>query len=323
MLLILTEPFPGTGMFSLHNVFLLASLTCSKNEVLFAFEKGTDFTSLFRGRGFRYVEHTETRRLFKEGITAVLFFKDILSGNDKKILSRAKKKGIPAAKVSYMGENLSGCDLIIDPSTHDYSTTEAGGKILSGPGYGILHNKFIHFHHLKRKYNRELRNILIAAGDHFPYRELRTLAETLINNGYRVKLVPGKNFRRFNRKTLKRLYPSLQISGTPESHARSFFETDLAVIDPEFSAAEAAATGTPAIFIPQNNIGESTALYYEEEGTGLVFRRRKKTGYSEILELLKFFTRENREKMGAAGKSLVDGRGVYRIAEALKSLIYN
>ena len=135
-----------------------------------------------------------------------------------------------------------------------------------------------------------------------------------------MKIIPGKNFKRFNSKTLKRLYPSLKISGTPESYARSFFEADLVVIDPEFSATRAAAAGTPAIYIPQNEAGDTFATYFEERGAGLTFRRWKKEDYSEILELLKFFSPEKREDIGNSGKKLADGKGVYRIAEILRSL---
>jgi len=195
MFLILAETSPEIGIFSLQNAFLLASLTCIKKEICFAVEKGKNLPSFFTGKGFRYVEDTEPRKIIKEDISSVLFFKDKLSGKDKKILSRAKKKGIPTVKYSYMGENPADCDLIIDPSPAVYTTSEAGRKIMSGPEYWILHNKYIHFHNLKRKTNKKLRNILISAGDEFQYRELRKLTETLINHNFLIKINTPFSFK--------------------------------------------------------------------------------------------------------------------------------
>ncbi|MEN8221782.1 MAG: hypothetical protein ABFR36_00875 [Acidobacteriota bacterium] len=323
MLLITVDTSPDTGIFSLQKAFLLASLTFNKKEILFNTEGSGKVPALFKGKGFDYVENGDVRKLLKNDISLVIIFKNKLSGKDKKIVSKAKKKKIPIAKFSYMGENPIDTDLIIDPSPFIYNSEGREIKILSGPEYSIVDSKYIHFHEVKRKYNKKLKNILVAAGDSFPYRELRKLTETLINSGYKVKIIPGQNFKRFNRKTLKKIYPSLKISGYPESYARSFFEADLAIIDPEFSAVRASATGTPAIYLPQNDAGDTTASFFEEKGAGLTFRRWKKEDYSEILELLKFFSLEKREDMGNLGKELADGKGVYRLAEILKSFSKN
>ncbi len=321
MLLIIAETSPANGLFSLHKAFQLASITCNKKDVSFVVDDCKNVSSYFTGKGFNYSINSEPRKLFKENISLVLFFKDKLSGKDKKILTRAKKKSIPTAKFSYMGANPEDNDIIIDHSPMSYTSSNEEKKILSGPAYSILHNKYIHFHTIKKKYNKKLRNILLSPGDEFPYRELRKLTETLISNNFNVKIIPGKNFKRFNSKTLKRIYPSLKISGTPESYARSFFEADLAIIDPEFSAVKASAAGTPAIYLPQNNNSDLTASHYEEEGAGVIFKRWKNEDYSEILELLKFFSLEQREEMGKTGKTLVDGKGVYRIAEVLNQYL--
>jgi len=321
MLLIIAETSPANGLFSLQKAFQLASITCNKKDIFFIVEDSKDVSSFFIGKGFNFSINTEPRKIFKEDISLVLFFKDKLSGKDKKILARARKKGIQTAKFSYMGANPEDTDIVIDPSAISYISSKEDKKILSGPEYSILHNKYIHFHSIKKKYSKKSKNILLSPGDTFPYRELRKLTETLVSNSFNVKIIPGKNFKRFNRKTLKRIYPSLQISGTPESYARSYFEADLAIIDPEFSAVKASATGTPAVYLPQNKSGDKTASYYEEKGAGVIFKRWKKDDYSEMIELLKFFSQEKRAEFGRTGKSLVDGNGVYKIAKVLKTFL--
>ena len=321
MLLIIAEVSPKNGVFSLKKAFQLAAIICNKKNIAFVVEEDKDAVASFAGKGFKYYINPERRKLFKEKISAILFFKDKLSSKDKKTLSLAGKKNIPAIKFSYMGENPVECNAIIDPSPASYITSDGDKKILSGPEYAVLHNKYIHFHDLNRKYNKTLRNILLSVGDEFPYRELKKLTETLLNHGFKVKIIPGKNFKRFNRKTLKRIYPKIQISGTPESYARSYFESDLAIIDPEHSAIRASAVGTPAIYLPQNTTGNTTASYFEEKGAGVIFRRWKKEDYSEMIELLKFFSLDKRSEIGSTAKTLVDGKGVYRIAEVIKSLL--
>ncbi len=321
MLLIVTEIIPKIGFFSLEKAFQLASLTCKKENILFSIEGNIDLSPYFKGRGYKYLGNTELLKIFKEKVSVVLFFKDIFSEIDKKILSQAKKKGIPTVKYSYFGQSPEDIDVIVDPSPFEYDGQTEERSILSGPEYTILHHKYIHFHNLDRKYKKKLRNILLDPGNRLPYRELRKLTELLLNRGYRVKIIPGKDFEKFNRKTLKRLYPSLKISGTPESYARTYFETDLAIIDPDISSVKAAVTGTPAIYLQGTGNDELTAQYFEENGAGLLFRRWKREDYSEISELLKFFSFEKRKEIGQAGKLLADGKGVYKISKILRSFL--
>ncbi len=323
MVLITVDTSRHSGIFSLQKVFQLASLAFNKKNILFNTEGGGKAPALFKGKGFNYIEDGDVRKILKNDLSLIIIFKESLSLKDNKLISKARKKNIPMVRFSYMGKNKTDTELTIDPSPFQYNNGKTENRILSGPEYSIMNSKYIHFHNTKKRYNKKLRNILLAAGDEFPYRELRKLTETLVNNGYQVKIIPGKNFKRFNRKALKKLYPSLKISGTPESHARSFFEADLAIIDPEFSACKASAVGTPAIYIPQNDNGTTIAAYYEEKGSGIIFRRWKKENYSEILELLKFFSPEKREEIGNTGKTIADGKGVYRIAEILKSFLNN
>jgi len=318
MILITAESSPAGRDFSLSKALLLASVVTGKKETLFHIEGGGDIPALVKGKGIQVLENSTPGALFRHPVSLVFFFKDKMSGTDKNILTKAQKKKIPVIKFSRMGKHSADADLIIDPTPAEY---EEGQEVLSGPAYSILDGKYIHFHKKEKKYQRGVKKVLLAPGDHLPYRELRKLTETLINHGYRVKLLPGKNFKRFNRKTLKRLYPTLAISGRPVSNARSFYDADLAIIDPADFAVGSAATGTPAVYMPRNETGEALARHFEAQGAGLIFRKWKKENFSEILEILKYFSPEIREKMGKTGKEISDGRGIYRIAEALQPFL--
>jgi len=318
MLLIIAESSSKNEEYSLGKVLRLASIVSKKSDTHFIIEGSGDIPALFKGTGFKYSVESKPREVFKESISLVVFYKEDFSKSDKKILSYAKKRGITTIKFSYRRLESDNCDIVINPTIFSGLPFQNEQKKISGPEYSILHNKYIHFFNIDRKYKKKLKNTLISIGNEFPYRELRKLSEILLNFNYNVKIIPGKNFKKYNRKTLKRIYPNLKISGTPESYARSFFEADLAICDPVTCADKAAATGTPAIYIPQSDIGKTIAESYEEKGAGIIFKRWRKDNYSEIIELLKFFSLEKRIEIGKIGKTLVDGKGIYRIAELLK-----
>ncbi len=318
MLLIIAESSPKSEEYSLKKIFRLASLILEKSDTHFIIEGSGDIPALFKGTGFKYSVKSRPKEIFKEDISLVVFYKENFSKSNKKILSYAKKRDITTVKFSYRQLESFGCDIVISPTIFSGLSSPDEQKKISGPEYSILHNKYIHFFNMERRYKKKLKNILISMGNIFPYGELRKLSEILLNHNYNVKIIPGNNFKKYNRKTLKRLYPKLKISGMPESFARSFFEADLVICDPVTNSDKAAAVGTPAIYYPQNDAGKIIAELYEKRGAGIIFKRWNKENYSEMIGLLQFFSPDKREKMGKMGKTLVDGKGIYRIAEILK-----
>ncbi len=319
MLLVRADISPGNKFFRLSRIFQFVSVAWGKEDTLFIVDRDKDAPSPFKGKGFKYISNTEVKRIFNENITLIIFFSEKIAGKDKKLLKKAEKLKIPTAIFSYMGKNPTECDYFIDP-TPDFTDISPGRKgNFTGADYFIMHNKYIHFNGIDKEYGKKIKNILISMGDNFPYRELRNMTETLINIGYGIKIIPGDNFKKFNRKTLKRIYPGLKFTGNPESYARSFYEADLAIITPDESAYRAAATGTPAIYYPVKKDETALAISFEENGAGILFRRRSDKGFSELTELLKFFTQQRRKEIGITGKRYVDGKGIFRLAKILKS----
>ena len=189
---------------------------------------------------------------------------------------------------------------------------------LAGAEPALLHHKFRHFNTAKRKYRKKIRNIFIHLGDLLPYRDLRAIVETLHRLGYRMKIVPGLSLKKADKRNLMKIYPGSHFCGKSESPARAYFEADLALIPPGDEALEAAAVGTPALY------------HASGKGTRCAGRhrcrprdRRQGPGPGRLVGPVRPRRHraagpESREKMGAAGKALVDGLGVQRFFKVLK-----
>ncbi len=130
---------------------------------------------------------------------------------------------------------------------------------ISGAGSALLHHKFRHFNTAKRKYRKKIRNIFINLGDLLPYRDLRAIVETLHRLGYRMKIVPGLGLKKADKRNLMKIYPGSHFCGKSESPARAYFEADLALIPPGDEALEAAAVGTPALYMLQQKGDDALA----------------------------------------------------------------
>jgi len=152
------------------------------------------------------------------------------------------------------------------------------------------------------------------------YRSLRSVVHMLTSHGFRLKIAPGFTFKSSVPKILKRIYPSIRFVGQPESLARSFFEADLAMVTPGTRAFEAAAVGTPALYLPLDKKQDAPAKSFEEKGLGLNLSQMASMTESLLLEKIASLTQEKRIAMGSTGKELVDGLGANRVISLLSSL---
>ncbi len=240
----------------------------------------------------------QPENLFKKPVQSLLFYVEDFTPADRELLLRAKKDGIKTVRITAPGRKVeeTGCDYL-----------------LSGPAYAILHHRFRHFNGAKRKYRKRVKNILISLEEAVEYRELRDIIDLLHRQRFNIKIALTSHTRRISRKILKRLYPGLRFVGNSESLARPFFEADTALIVPGIAAYEAAAAGTPALYLSYGKDRESCAEFFEKENLGI---KISKAG--DIVPQVGQLSLERRITMGSAGKSLVDAKGAYRIIDFLK-----
>lgn len=237
---------------------------------------------------------------------------------DLALLIQARESGIPTIQITDLGLERQEVDCVLDSSwqpIHPYPTDQPG---LLGPAYALLHHKFRHFWKAARKYKRRNHRLFISLGGGVEYRALRDLIDPLHRHGYVLKIAPGFVMRKAHRKSLQRVFPGLRLVGRTESLARSFFEADTAIIAAGTAAFEAAACGTPALYLYHDSFQERHADAFAAAGCGVKIGPLADPPLPEILAALLAFDRENRHNMGMNGKKTVDGDGARRFVAFLQ-----
>ena len=170
----------------------------------------------------------------------------------------------------------------------------------------------------ERKYRKRIKNIFINLGDLLSYRDLRRIVEILHRLRFKMKIAPGLNLKKSDKRNLMKIYPGIRFCGRSESPARAYFEADLALVPAGEEILEAAATGTPAVYFCQDPGQEALASAWVEHQAGLRFGKMEDLTLDSFRDAIAPLALERREAMGAAGKALVDGLGVQRFFKVLK-----
>ncbi|MBN2345079.1 MAG: hypothetical protein JXO51_01730 [Candidatus Aminicenantes bacterium] len=244
-----------------------------------------------------------------------------LSGFDERdgaLLEKAKRSGMQTVQIVPAAGRLQPVDVLVAPFPPSGTEGASAAVLLAGPQASLLHHKFRHFNKVRRKYREKARLLFVHLGDALPYRDLRAIVDALHRLRFRMKIHPGLDLKKADKRNLMRAYPGIHFRGRSESPARAYFEADLALIPPGQEALEAAAVGTPALFMPLGKEDRDLAEACLQLGTGLPFPALEAMSLTSIREALDPLTPERRQQMGEAGKKLVDGLGVQRFFKVLK-----
>jgi spore coat polysaccharide biosynthesis predicted glycosyltransferase SpsG len=300
MVIFRADVSPRTGLRSLRRCAYLAALLKKKGGALLCCREDKKAAKFLVERNLpvRFLKDPSTLDL--AGAQALIFDLDDFSPADKALLEKARQAGIKTIQLLGSWGNGQPVDIQV-----------------SGAAAALLHHKFRHFNTAKRKYRKKIRNIFIHLGDLLPYRDLRAIVETLHRLGYRMKIVPGLGLKKADKRNLMKIYPGSHFCGKSESTARACFEADLALIPPGAEALEAAAVGTPALYMLQEKGDEALAGACSAQGIGVRVPALADWSVQAVRDAIAPLTPELREQMGTAGKALVDGLGVQRFFRVL------
>ena len=304
MVVIRTEGSPRIGWHHLDRCLYLATYLKGEIDCLFCINKDKTAAENIRKKKFEFCLDTDISELEKRNVKAVLFDLDHLGPKDSIFLARIRQAGIKTLQFNYSSTPRQDVDVFIDT--------------LANPDYAMLHHKFRHFNKIEKKYRKNIKNVFINLGDTLDYRTLREIVDLLSRYQYNLKVVPGFRIKKANKKALKKIYPSVSFTGRCESFARAYFEADIAVTAAETAPYEAAAVGTPSLYLCHDRATEAVARYFEKKGTGLRIERFQEDLNRKLKEKLYHFTSASRIRMGSSGKKLIDARGIYRVIDFLK-----
>jgi spore coat polysaccharide biosynthesis predicted glycosyltransferase SpsG len=301
MILFRADLSSQSGLQHLSRCAYLAALLKNKNRVLICSHEDKKAAKFMAEKNIPTVLGKDPGAVDLTDVTAIVFDLADFSLPDKALLAKARKAGIRTVQIVPAGGDPAAVDIAI-----------------SGAEYALLHHKFRHFNKAKRKYRKNIKNIFINLGDLLPYRDLREIVDSLHRLRFKMKIAPGFNLKKADKRNLMRIYPGVHFCGRSESPARAYFEADLALIPAGEEALEAAAVGTPALYMSLEKGREAMADLRVGLGCGVKFPALCDLSLPTIREAIAPLTLERRQQMGAAGRAHVDGLGAQRFFTILK-----
>lgn len=295
MIVFRTDASAKNGFQLLERSVYLASLLKKDADILFCINKDK---AVVKALQEKKIPFCRPKDLLKNPVKSIVFYVNDFSPAEKEISLRAKENNIDSVHIEVPGSPAG--------------ETTCSHR-LSGPAFAVLHNRFRHFHQVKRKYRKKVRNILISLEEAVEYRELRKIIDFLSRYRFNLKIAPACWFKKSHKKILKRIYPNIRFTGQIESLARPFFEADAVLINPGNAAYGAAAVGTPALYLCRGKEHSLAAKSFVDEHIGVEISK-----VEDIIEQTAQLSFEQRVEMGANGKRLVDAKGVYRIIDFFK-----
>ncbi|HNX99085.1 MAG TPA: hypothetical protein PKK12_15515, partial [Candidatus Aminicenantes bacterium] len=317
MLLIRVDAAPDLGFGHLTRMIYLASQIRHRGEVVFAVRENKDASRLLGSRRIDWRPAGEVWKSDLAGCSGVLFDLRHFTTEDESLLARARGQAIPTLQVTDLGLERRAANWLVDAAIAPEPPYPPATPGLLGPQAAILHHSFRHFHQVPRKYQRRNRHLLLTLGGGASYRDLRRLIDLLYRHGFLLKIALGFSTKKAVGRVLRRLYPGIHFVGAVQSLARPLFEADTAILAPGVAAFEAAACGTPAIYLSHDPYQGRHAAQFAAAGAGIDLGLLATLDEAALLSTLAGMTQGRRSAMGTAGKELVDGQGTRRLIDLL------
>jgi len=304
MIIFRADISPLTGLQHLRRCAYLVSLLKQSNQVLICARDDKRAAKFLAEKNISFVLVKDPAKIDLADAKALVFDVALFSAPDGELLERAKKSGLKTVQIISAENERQKVDIGFSPFIESEKA--------------LLHHKFRHFHKAKRKYCKAPKLIFINLGDLLPYRDLRQIVDTLHRLRFKMKISPGLSLKKADKRNLMKIYPGIHFCGKSESPARAYFEADLALIPPAAEALEAAAVGTPALYMILDKEQEAVADTCARMGVGVKIPSLADFSVQALRDAIAPLTPERRERMGVAGKALVDGLGVQRFFKVLK-----
>ncbi len=304
MILFRADATPRSGLSRLRRCAYLASQLRSAGRVLLLSREDKGAAKFLSRQKAPFRMLKDPAAFDPAGARALVLDLESYSQADAAQLERARRSGV-------------GTVLIAPPAD---APAHAGPDVVPAaePGMALLHHKFRHFHKSRRRYRRVLRHVFVSLGDALAYRDLRQVVDVLHRLGLRVKVEPSPGLKKADKRNLARIYPGVHFRGRSESSARSYFEADLALVPPGEQALEAACVGTPALYLSLDKARDELAAPWISRGLGATSPSLADFSVQSVRAAIEPLDQSTRERMGAAGRALVDGLGVQRFIKLLK-----
>ncbi len=232
--------------------------------------------------------------------------------------------------IDYFGDIEVYSDILINfdilPENQNYIKKNRNTIYCLGPKYALLNEKVNKYHNLNKTIKDKITNVLITTGGSDP-KDLTPRILDILKDFKEIKfnIVIGHAFK--NKVEIKKGLDSRNINykliENSNNLSELMYNSDLAISTGGLTSLELSAIGTPFIGI-SSAVWESKRLKKMEE-YGICKYIESFYGFKKenLYKIFKELINNKREIMSSNGKRLLDGNGMDRIIERIRSVIKN
>ena len=223
-----------------------------------------------------------------------------------------------------LGAGRNRVDILIDCNLAPSETKNlpSSTRGLLGTDYSVLHPDFAYYHNQSRNFGTCLQSALISMGatdpknltlplTSFVLQEKHNLKLTVLI-GHNPKITPELN-------QLSNQSKLLNVLGPVPNMAQILWNHDVVICSGGVTLHEAISVGTPAFVINQVEHQQTKARFVEKSGAAInlgMGNRHDEEKFREALD----FKKPKLELMSLKAKQLIDGRGIFRVIDAMSKL---
>ena len=222
-----------------------------------------------------------------------------------------------------LGEGRNHVDLLVDCNLGEEKSAGLPVQTLFGYNYAVLAEEFEAYHSKPRVFKNTINSVLVTFGGTDPHSLTPTLAEKLlhIQPGLSITLLAGPGNENIPAlKYLANKHEKVKLMESTSEMAQTLFTHDIVFCAGGVTLHEAMAVGTPAFVINQVQHQADKANCAEKQGAALNLGMSDSWAENRLPEILQS-SPTILEKTSQAGKSMIDGKGLKRIVDAIEELL--
>ena len=238
-------------------------------------------------------------------------------------IKKLRQEKIAVVSFEDLGEGRNHVDLLVDCNLGEEKSAGLSVQTLFGHNYAVLAEEFEAYHSKSCVFKNTIESVLVTLGGTDPHSLTPTLAEKIlhIQPGLSITLLAGPGNE--NIPTLKYLankHEKVKLMESTSEMAQTLFAHDIVFCAGGVTLHEAMAVGTPTFVINQVQHQADKANRAEKQGAALNLGMADSWAENRLPKILQS-NPKSLEKMSQAGKSMIDGKGLKRIVDAIEELL--
>ena len=223
-----------------------------------------------------------------------------------------------------LGTGRNHVDILIDCnlSPSEIKNLPSSTRGLFGTDYSVLHPDFAYYHNQSRNFGTCLQSVLISMGATDPKNLTLPLTSFVLQEKHNLKLTVLIGHNPNITPELNQLSNQsklLDVLGPVPNMAQILWEHDAVICSGGVTLHEAMAVGTPAFVVNQVAHQQTKARFVEKSGAAINLGIGAQYDVKKLREALNF-RKQKLASMSLQAKQLIDGRGVFRVIDAISKL---